>query len=186
MVEQVVVFIGFYQFNKVQLDMMGLDSGEEGIELVMVNIMYQYGIYFYFVKVGGEGGVNVVYYLVEFVLVGDGMELVGVEVINVDVNCCQVGIVLVFDIVCQVVIVGSDCNLMDCWVFMYGGNNFGEVVVQGGFFIGEVNFFGVQCRESVCNLVYFVYVEKVIVIDGVGFIIVWQVVGVMEVVYIGN
>ncbi len=56
--EQVAAFTGFHQLNKAQLDTTGLDPGEEGIELVMVNITHQHGIHLYLVKAGGEGGVD--------------------------------------------------------------------------------------------------------------------------------
>ena len=75
--EQVAAFTGFHQLNKAQLDTTGLDPGEEGIELVMVNITHQHGIHHYLVKAGGEGGVNAVHHLVELVLAGGGQSRQG-------------------------------------------------------------------------------------------------------------
>ena len=184
--EQVAAFTGFHQLNKAQLDTTGLDPGEEGIELVMVNITHQHGIHLYLVKAGGEGGVNAVHHLVELVLAGDGMELAGVEAINADVNRRQAGIAPAFDIARQAVTVGSDRNLTDRRVFTHGGNDLGEVAAQGGFPTGEANFFGAQRGESARNPAYFVYAEKAIVIDGAGLVTVRQAVGATEVAHIGN
>ncbi len=78
--EQVAAFTGFISSIK-RSWIRRVGSGEEGIELVMVNITHQHGIHLYLVKAGGEGGV-MPSITGGTCLAGDGMELAGVEAIN--------------------------------------------------------------------------------------------------------
>ena len=184
--EQVAALAGFHQLNKTQLNTTRLDPGEEGIKLVMINIAHQYGIHLHLVKARGEGGVNPVHHLVEFILAGDGMELAGVEAIDADVDRRQPGIAPAFDIARQAITVSGDGNLTDRRVFTHGGDDLGEVTAQGGFPTGEANFFSAQRGESARDPAHFVYAKKAVVIDGAGLVAIRQAVGATEIAHIGN
>lgn len=127
--EEFVVFVCFYQFDEMQLDRVMLDLVQKGVELVMINIMYQYGIDFDFFKIGFKCSINFCYDLVEFILFGNSVKLVGVQIVDIDVNVSKFCIVLVCYIVFQMVIIGCDCNLVDSVVFLYSGDDIGKVAV---------------------------------------------------------
>lgn len=127
--EEFVVFVCFYQFDEMQLDGTMLDLVQKSVELMMIYIMYQYGIDFDFFKIGFKCSIDFCYDLVEFILFGNSVKLVGVQIINVDVDVSKFCIALVRYIVFQTVIIGGDCNLVDSVIFLYSGDDIGKVAV---------------------------------------------------------
>lgn len=125
--EEFVVFVRFYQFDETQLDRAMLDLVQKGVELVMINITYQYGIDFDFFKIGFKCSINFCYDLVEFILFGNSVKLAGVQIVDIDVNVSKFRIALVRYIAFQTVIIGCDRNLADSVVFSYSGDDIGKV-----------------------------------------------------------
>ena len=84
--EQLAALAGFHQLNKAQLNGAGFDPGEEGVQLMVVDVAHQHRIDFDLLEPGAERRVDAVHHLAEFILAGNGVKLAGVETVHADVN----------------------------------------------------------------------------------------------------
>jgi hypothetical protein len=96
----------------------------------MIYIAHQHSVHFDFGETSGKRSIDAVHHLAEFVLPGNRMKLAGIEAVNADIDGSKPGIAPQRNVAGQPITVGCHRDLANGGVFVYGGDDVGEIPAQ--------------------------------------------------------